>query len=82
MQVIASGVPNITGDIQFGNIQVNTATGAFYATSTGWMDPYGTDGSSGRRANARFDASRISKVYRDIDTVQPNSLELLPQAKC
>ena len=81
IQVIAPGVPNITGDIQFGNIQVNTATGAFCSTTTGWMDPYGSSGSSGRKANARFDASRVSKVYSDINTVQPNALAFLPQTK-
>lgn len=70
------GLPNITGS--FGLDSDSPApTGAFYQDGSA----ANADGYDSNNKFVRFDASRSSAIYGASDTVQPASLNLIPQIK-
>lgn len=70
------GLPNITGS--FGLDSDSPApTGAFYQDGSA----ANADGWDSNNKFVRFDASRSSAIYGASDTVQPASLNLIPQIK-
>ena len=78
---IAAGLPNITGQVRYGNggdIGVNAqyVSGAFYADTGTNL----TSASSGGQTNDHpllFNASRSSSIYGRSNTVQPQSIKVL-----
>ncbi|MDM8108557.1 hypothetical protein QUV93_01570 [Phascolarctobacterium faecium] len=78
--VKAAGIPNITGthycDV---NGLSYPSTGAFEFISKNY--PNQADGQNSNSGVISFDASRCTKVYSNIETVQPPAFSLIPQVK-
>lgn len=75
-------MPNITGTV---GVLVNTsggqATEAFSASYDQHDLEAGISADKEKAGNTTFDASRVSAVYGDIDTVQPPAIALFPQIR-
>ena len=72
---LEAGLPNITGTLSIWLAIFNSSSGAFTARRTA-----GTFGGGGETENnnlASFDASLSSTIYKDINTVQPASNQIL-----
>ena len=70
-------LPNITGSFHAG-AQNRVATGAFIGEALNMGDPQG----DGRRThNYTFNAALCSRIYGDINTVQPPAIQLIPQIR-
>ena len=67
---IPAGIPNVYGQVTK-RAQSETVTDAFYIDSNGGSRYKYEDG-TGKKI--MLDASRVSSVYRDVDTVQPPAL--------
>ena len=80
---LAAGLPNITGVIDFENVEgLWEASGCF--NQTGTYDnkyPQSVNDENSRRTAIDFDASRSSSVYGTSNTVQPPALQLIPQIR-
>lgn len=75
------GLPNITGTIPGENPSNRDGywtqvTGAFYKTDT--TNRRGTGSGDHDNTNIGFDASRVNSVFGRTNTVQPQSIELVP----
>ena len=83
LAVLSAGLPNITGQVDFENIEgLWAANGCF--SGTGPSDnkyPSSTNDQNARQTAMDFDASRSSSVYGASNTVQPPALCLIPQIK-
>lgn len=72
------GIPNITGSVGFGYVELlacNTATGAFYKMPGG-IGYTGQNRGDSRPVNAGFNASLVSPVYNDSKIVQPSAYDV------
>ena len=67
---IPAGLPNIYGQVTK-RAQSDTATDALYVGTNG-ANRYKYESGTGKKI--MLDASRVSSVYRDVDTVQPPAL--------
>ena len=67
--------PNITGSFSIWLATINDPTGAFTSSRTSNTD--GGGGSTNANNQASFDASLTSTIYKDINTVQPSSNQVL-----
>ena len=79
IQILAAGLPNITGVITTNDESKINVSGAFAIGNSGpvrW--PVDSNGESN---NVTFDASRSSSIYGNANTVQPPSIVLIPQIK-
>ena len=83
LAVLSAGLPNITGQVDFENIEgLWSAYGCF--SGTGPSDnkyPSGTYDQNTRQTALDFDASHSSSVYGASNTVQPPALQLIPQIR-
>lgn len=83
MAVLAAGLPNITGAVDFENVDgCWEVSGVFQAIGT--FDnkyPQSIIEQNSRQTAIDFNASRSSAIYGASDTVQPPALVLLPQIK-
>ena len=83
MAVLAAGLPNITGQIDFENLEgLWEASGCF--SKIGTYDnqyPSSVNVQHSRQTALDFNASRSSAIYGASDTVQPPALVLLPQIR-
>lgn len=76
LAIISPGIPNITGTVGAYDGQ-GVQTGAFYLTGLAnigaevWVP----------RQRLMFDASRANKIYGAAETVQPPTIQLIPQIK-
>ena len=70
---VEAGLPNITGEFYGSQSAFESAYGAFKAGN----NPYGGKTTSGTVNNAvTFDASRVSSVYGNSNTVQPKATQM------
>ena len=81
---IVAGLPNITGEAEFGSITnvsyptvVSTAGGAFYSSRTdnARVANVGTNSVSGYNNRFNMDASGSNSIYGSSETVTPLSLK-------
>lgn len=79
MSVLSAAVPNITGEFGANEDHGDYASGAFYVSSPN--NRVGSGANDNDNATIYFDASRCSKVYSDVDTVQPPTLQQIIQYK-
>lgn len=81
--MLSAGLPNITGLVDFENIEGLWGTNGCFS-QTGLFDnkyPSSTNEQNTRQTEIDFDASRSSSVYGAANTVQPPALSLIPQIK-
>lgn len=81
--MLSAGLPNITGQVDFENIEgVWLVNGCFSATGPSDNKyPSSTNDQNTRQTAIDFDASRSSSVYGASNTVQPPALQLIPQIR-
>lgn len=84
MKVVAAGLPNISGISCFGSgdtiVNAGQLSGAFYYSQEA-SRVYTSNSPSNRTTVMAFDASRSNDVYGASDTVQPSTLQLIPQIR-
>lgn len=85
MAVLPAGLPNIIAS-QNPNAKSDdgiqgTLDGAFYFKNTTIKGGSAEDANLGTLYGLAFDASRCSKVYRNINTVQPPAITAIYQIK-
>ena len=81
--LVEAGLPNITGSIEFGNLQniswpyaVSSTSGAFYSENSGYVADVGTNSVSNYNHTGNFDASLSNPIYGNSNTVQPQSIKV------
>ena len=74
-------MPNITGNFADVPRASSSVDGCFYFTNGATSGTGYYDGGGGDAYVVNFDASRSSAIYGASDTVQPASLNLIPQIK-
>ena len=75
-----AGLPNITGYINFGSCFIDSTTGAFGIEATYSATSGGTP--VGKSDDLNFDASRVSSIYGNSNTVQPNAVGIYYYIVC
>lgn len=81
---IEAGIPNVTATVADFDVHADNgliATGACSVYASGGTNKGGGSWVTGISDSFMIDASRSSSVYRDIDTVQPPAIVLIPQIK-
>ena len=73
--IIEAGLPNITGNFYFGEMITHGAYGAFYSSNR-YDTPrnYRVEGRGSGRVTIYLDASRVSQIYGNSNTVQPPAI--------
>ena len=76
-----AGLPNITGILQFRSAFINGSayTGAFSAIFQEYKSA--STGGGNSPAGANFDASLSNATYGNSTTVQPETINMIPQIK-